>query len=399
VAGAKSTRTERASAKGERVRLASVVAPFRADATEDTKPSGRAGKTKGRARAAQHQVIPSGAKKARLPEKLFPQLATLVSAAPTTGDWIYEVKFDGYRILTRIKHGKPALFTRRGHDWSSKMPALVEQLRTLGIKSAWLDGEIVVMGKDGVPSFNALQNAFDRARTADIQYFLFDVPFFEGYDLRQVPLRDRRRLLKTLLETRATDKVRFSDDLAGDGTSIFAAACRMKLEGVIAKRADAPYVSRRSETWLKLKCTQRQEFVIVGFTDRKGERTAPGIGSLLLGVHDDAGKLVFAGSVGTGWSTETAADLKRRLVALEVKHPPFADATKPKSGRWSRRSAVPERWVKPVLVAEISFSEWTPDGQLRHASFEGLRMDKPAQSITRERALEPELAGRKPLRR
>jgi len=399
VASAKSTRSERPSAKGESIRLDGARARPRAHANEATKPGTRAGKIRARAQTTKDQVLSSGAKKARLPEKLPPQLATLASAVPTAGDWIYEVKFDGYRILTRFANGQPVLFSRRGHDWSAKMPALVEQLRTLGITSAWFDGEIVVTGKDGLPNFNALQNAFDRARTADIQYYLFDVPFFEGYDLRQVPLRERRLLLETLLEPRATDKVRFSADFSGDGSSVLAAACRMQLEGVIAKRADAPYVSRRSGSWLKLKCTQRQEFVIVGFTDRKGERAAPGIGSLLLGVHDDAGKLVFAGSVGTGWSTETAADLKRRLVALEVKHPPFADATKPKSGRWSRRSAVPERWVKPVLVAEISFSEWTPDGQLRHASFEGLRMDKPAQSITRERALEPELAGRKPLRR
>jgi bifunctional non-homologous end joining protein LigD len=273
------------------------------------------------------------------------------------------------------------------------MPGLVAQLKALGIESAWLDGEIVVMGEDGVPHFNKLQNAFDSSRTENIQYFLFDVPFLEGHDLRQLPLRERRAVLKALLDAKLDPKgrgqLRFSDDFKGDAASVLRSACRMKLEGVIAKRADAPYVSRRSETWLKLKCSQRQEFVIGGFTDRKGDPDSPAIGSLLLGVHDGEGRLVFAGSVGTGWSSALAADLKRQLLKVEAKQSPFDAGDAARKGRRSRRTGALERWVGPTLVAEVSFSEWTPDGQLRHPSFEGLRADKPAKAITRERAVTP----------
>jgi bifunctional non-homologous end joining protein LigD len=333
----------------------------------------------------------TGARRSPLPEKLSPQLATLTSTVPTGRDWIYEIKFDGYRILTRIENGTATLLTRRGHDWSAKMPALVERLGALGVDSAWLDGEIVVADNNGVPNFNALQNALDRSRSDAIQYFLFDLPFFEGYDLRQVPLGERRRLLKTLLDAKGNEQVRFSDDFEGDGATILESACSMKLEGVIAKRADAPYVSQRSTTWLKLKCTQRQEFVIVGYTDRKGVPDASAIGSLLLGVHDGEGNLVLVGSVGTGWDTQTAADLKQRLARIEVEQPPFSHGagTYGRPGRRSRRPGVVERWVKPTLVAEVSFGEWTPDGQLRHASFEGLRRDKPARAIMREHVVAP----------
>jgi bifunctional non-homologous end joining protein LigD len=275
------------------------------------------------------------------------------------------------------------------------MPALVERLEAIRLESAWLDGEIVVSDKNGVPNFNALQNALDRSRSGAIQYFVFDMPFFEGYDLRQVPLHERRRLLKTLLDAKGSAQVRFSANFEGDGATILASACRMKLEGVIAKRADAPYVSQRSATWLKLKCTQRQEFVIVGYTDRKGASDATAIGSLLLGVHDGKGKLVLVGSVGTGWDTRTAADLKQRLARIEIAQPPFVHGagTPGWPGRRSRRPGVVERWVKPNLVAEVSFGEWTPDGQLRHASFEGLRTDKPARTIVREQAIAQAEAG------
>jgi bifunctional non-homologous end joining protein LigD len=327
--------------------------------------------------------------KAPLPDKLSPQLATLATGVPPGGDWVYEMKFDGYRLLARIERGRARLFTRNGHDWSDRMPALVGQLESLGLKSGWLDGEIVVIGDNGAPSFNALQNAFDRARTGAIRYYLFDMPFCNGEDLRALPLRERRERLQALLGAHPADQLHFSIALEADATTALQAACRLQLEGVIAKRADAPYVTRRSDTWLKLKCSQRQEFVIAGFTDRKGDPRAAQIGSLLLGVHDAAGKLVFAGSVGTGWDGKAAAELKQRLLPLEVDKPPFDDAPPKSSGRWNRRPSAPPRWVKPTLVAEVRFAEWTPDQQLRHAAFEGLRMDKPARAITREQAVTP----------
>ncbi|HKW83054.1 MAG TPA: DNA polymerase ligase N-terminal domain-containing protein, partial [Burkholderiaceae bacterium] len=182
--------------------------------------------------AAAGAATSKGVRKA-LPESLSPQLATLATGVPAAGEWIYEVKLDGYRVMTRIASAKPALLTRGGHDWSSKMPGLVADIKALGIKSGWLDGEIVVMGDDGVPHFNALQNALDSSRTGSILYFLFDVPFLDGRDLRQVPLRERRAILKALLDSKGGGQLRFSDDFKADGASVLQSACRMKLEGVI----------------------------------------------------------------------------------------------------------------------------------------------------------------------
>lgn len=334
--------------------------------------------------SAQGQPIPTGAVKAVLPEKLSPQLATLATSLPAVGQWVYEIKFDGYRLMTRIENGKATLVTRGGIDWSSKLPGLVRELEQLGLKSAWLDGEIVVLGDSGSPDFNALQKAFDHPKSSsDIFYFLFDVPYFEGYDLRKVELVSRRQLLKTLLEENSTDHIRFSADFKGDPASILSSACRMNLEGVIAKRSDASYSSRRTESWLKLKCKQRQEFVVCGYIDRSDG--SPEIGSLLLGVNAPGGGLVSVGSVGTGWSSEEAQELKLKLQKHEVaKTPLAADVSKP--GRWSKRVVGSLRWVEPRLVAEVEFAEWTPDGQIRHASYVGLRTDKPTKAIVRETA-------------
>jgi bifunctional non-homologous end joining protein LigD len=350
------------------------------------KPAARAGakplakKAAGKAAKARNPV--EAAPKAALPATLKPQLATLAAGVPSTGEWLYEIKFDGYRIMARIDKSKVALITRGGHDWVAKLPRLRDELAALGLASSYLDGEIVVLGENGAPDFNALQNAFDRRKVAqDVVFFVFDVPFFEGHDLREVPLRERRRLLGQYLETKASEHVRFSADFPADPASILRSACQMNLEGVIAKRADAPYVSRRSETWLKLKCKLRQEFVICGYTERTDD--ASQVGSLLLGVHDAKGKLVSAGSVGTGWSGEEAKALRQRLAPLTAKAAPF-DAGAAKPGRWSKRKAGSERWVEPALLAEVSFAEWTPDGQVRHAAFIGLRDDKPARAIVRE---------------
>jgi len=329
---------------------------------------------------------PEPARKTPLPVTLAPQLATLADAPPTTGDWTYEVKYDGYRVMTRIERGVPAFMTRGGHDWTRKLPALAKAVRGLGIRSGWLDGELVVLNEEGVPDFNALQNSFDHARTERIIYFLFDVPFLEGRDLRALPLRERRKTLKALLDGNDNDRVRFSEDLRADPASILASACRMKLEGVIAKRTDAPYESRRSTSWLKLKCKLRQEFVIAGMTARRGSDQE--VGSLLLGLYDGQGRLRPVGSVGTGWDTATARDLWTDLIGLEVQESPFGADAPPKPGRM-RRAAGEVRWLKPVRIAEVTFGEWTPDQQIRHAVFVALRTDKPARQITREAAVSP----------
>ncbi|MGC3894688.1 DNA ligase D [Pseudomonas urmiensis] len=325
--------------------------------------------------AASRKRATSTAKTA-LPDHLQPQLATLVDSPPS-GDWHYEVKFDGYRILARIDGDDVRLFTRNGHDWSAKMPHQVQALRKLKLESAWLDGEMVVTGDNGVADFQALQNAFDTERDEQISYYLFDLPFFDGQDLRQTPLQARREQLAKLLKKDRSDVLNFSADFDEPVQSLLDSACRLGLEGLIGKRLDSPYVSRRSNDWIKLKCQQRQEFVIVGYTDPKGSRS--GFGALLLALHDsDSGALRYAGKVGTGFTATTLASIHARLKPLEVGKPALA---KPPTGAEARGV----HWLKPTLLAEVAYAQMTRDGVVRHAVFHGLRDDKPAQSIDLER--------------
>jgi bifunctional non-homologous end joining protein LigD len=333
--------------------------------------------------AAPREPDLGNATRAALPKTLAPQLATLASAAPATGRWLVENKFDGYRLLARIDGAAVRLVTRGGHDWTAKMRPLAAALQALGIASGWLDGEIVVLDAQGLPDFNALQNAIDSGDTGGIVYFVFDAPFLGGLDLRRVPLWSRRAVLRRALEGQPGDLVRFSQEFELPPARMLDAACRLGLEGIIVKQEDAPYVHARSDSWLKLKCSQRQEFVVAGFTDRAGAKGE--VGGLLLAYHED-GRLRYAGSVGTGWDAKTGRELHRRLQRIEVGEPTLDPATA-KPGRWSRRAAGSERWVQPRLVAEVAFTEWTPDGHVRHPIFKGLREDKPASAITRENAV------------
>ncbi len=317
---------------------------------------------------------PAGARKAALPEQLLPQLATLVDQLPGDPEqWIFEIKFDGYRILTRAQAGRVRLFTRNGNDWSAKLPHLVQALEGMELPDGWYDGEIIMPGERAAADFQALQGAFDSSRTASIVYYLFDIPYCAGYDLREVPLVDRRAVLQRIVERKPHDKVRFSAVFDAPPEEVLSSACRLGLEGVIAKRRNSAYVPRRSSDWIKLKCGQRQEFVIGGYTDPKGSRT--GIGSLLLGIHDDDGSLRYAGNVGTGFNEQALCDLRERLDALHSETSPFA------AGAEIPRKA---HWVKPALICEVSFGEWTRSGRVRHSVFRGLRTDKPPVAITRE---------------
>jgi bifunctional non-homologous end joining protein LigD len=327
----------------------------------------------------EHDADLSAAVKAQLPRTLEPQLATLTETPPTGAGWVVDAKYDGYRVMTRIEGGKARFITRGGHDWTDRLQSLATAVEGLGIKSAWLDGEIVVMNSQGVPDFNALQNAIDKSQNEEVQYFLFDVPFLEGVDLRRVPLWSRRAALKQLL-SQESPRVHFSQDFELPPAQMLEAACKMGLEGVMAKRRDSPYVSGRTEYWLKLKCSHRQEFVVIGFTDRSN--SAGEVGGLLLAYHED-GRLRYAGSVGTGWNSKKGQELHAMLRNLEVAKP-CVDASSVKPGRWSKRAAGTERWVRPEVVVEVSFSEWTPDGHVRHPTFKGVRTDKPVSSITRE---------------
>lgn len=308
-----------------------------------------------------------------LPDQFTPQLATLVDRAPD-GDWVYEIKFDGYRILARIRDGEVRLFTRNGHDWTDRLPRQAKALEALKLKDSWLDGEVVSLNAEGLPDFQALQNAFDIGRSLDIVYYLFDAPFLEGRDHREEGVQERRAALKEVLNRSKSKLLRFSESFAANQRDIFESACDLALEGVIGKRAASPYVSRRSPDWIKLKCRLRQEFVLVGFTRPQGSRS--GFGALLLAVNDDTG-LVYAGRVGTGFDQAALKKISQQLKALEREASPLA---KPLTSAQARGV----HWVEPQLVGEVQFAEWTREGVVRQAAFVGLRTDKPAEQIVHE---------------
>jgi len=339
--------------------------------TKDTKKAVKA--KKARSGKREEAGVPAGAVKAKLPLAFAPQLAVLVDEPPAGSGWTYEVKFDGYRLLARIDGDDVRLFTRNGNDWTSRLEALRDEVASLRIASAWLDGEIVVLDANGNPSFQSLQNAFDARKTSDIVYFAFDAPHFGGYDLTRVPLAERRRVLQAALERNPSGFIRFSESFEGPVRRLLDSACDKGLEGLIGKKADAPYASRRSPTWIKLKCTKRQEFVVVGYTDPKGSRT--GFGSLLLAVNE-GGKLTYAGNVGTGFDQRGLQSLYAKLKALDTV----------KSALEAVPRGVKGHWVRPKLVAEVAFTEWTGDGRIRHPVFHGLRADKDPGAITREAA-------------
>ncbi|WP_397453672.1 DNA ligase D [Pseudomonas sp. NA-150] len=315
------------------------------------------------------------AQAANLPDSIKPELATLVESAPE-GDWRYEIKFDGYRMMARVDNGKVQLFTRNGHDWTNKLPRQAEAIASLALESAWLDGEMVVANDQGVPDFQALQNAFEAGRSGNIVFYLFDMPFLNGMDLREVPVEQRRAALATVLKRSEDEVLRFSEDFGENPEALLNSACQMQMEGLIGKRVGSPYVSRRSGDWIKLKCKRRQEFVIVGYSEPKGARSK--FGALLLGLHDtDRGDLKYAGKVGTGFIEATLKTIYDQLVPLETKKPAVIN---PPTGFEAKGI----HWLKPVLLAEVAFAEITKEGSVRHAVFHGLRMDKPAQSITEE---------------
>jgi bifunctional non-homologous end joining protein LigD len=322
-------------------------------------------------------VLPAAARPADLPASLEPELATLVDK-PQPGDWIYEIKFDGYRMLARIGGPRDVrILTRRGNDWTHRFEALRRELLAARLPPGWYDGEIVLLDESGKPSFNGLQNAIEGGNNDAIVFYLFDAPYCAGHDLKRVPVEERRALLQSLLQE--TPRLRFSQEIGGAAAAILKSACKLGLEGVIGKRRGSIYVQRRSDDWIKLKCVQRQEFVIGGFTWPDDARPS-GIGALLVGYRDDEGVLQYAGKVGTGYTGEVSAALRQRLEAMAQKKRPFAGPT------GHDRHAT---WVRPDLVCEVTFNEWPQGGSLRHASFKGLREDKPAPAVTRERANAP----------
>lgn len=301
-----------------------------------------------------------------LPARLAPQLATPADEVPPGDDWCYEIKFDGYRLLTRIEGDEVRCFTRNGHDWSCKLPALVRACHALPTRSAWLDGEIVVLNENGMPDFQALQNAFERGSTAQLSYFVFDLPFCDGMDLRDWPLLQRRRKLAQVLTGVDTGPLHLSQLLEADPTMLLESARQNGLEGLIGKRKGSPYRSVRSGDWVKLKARLRHPFVVGGYTDPQGSRT--GLGALLVGLQDAQGHLHYAGMVGSGFDEATLTRLAQQLHKLRVADSSFVDA--PSRVGTGRKQA--PHWVKPQLLADVSYAQWTPQRRIRHAVFHGL---------------------------
>ena len=333
-----------------------------------------------------------GAKKSKLPDFVEPQLATLYEAAPTGEEWVHEIKLDGYRELCRIDGRDVRLISRNGKDWTEQFRSLIGDLRSLPAKKALLDGEVVALLPTGLSSFQALQNALSEPAGSRITYYAFDLLYLDGYDLRDVPLKERKALLSQLFRSLPPGgSLRYSDHFEGEGEAFLAQACTHGLEGIVSKRADGRYRSGRGRDWQKIKCLKRQEFVVVGFTEPSGGRK--GLGALLLGLYEKRGVLTFAGRVGTGFTEKTLRELRKRLEPLERETSPLQD---PPRGAAAR--AV--HWVEPELVAEVAFTEWTEDNQLRHPSFMGLREDKRPDQVRREEEKKPEAepekgAGRK----
>ena len=303
-----------------------------------------------------------------------PALATLKPAPPRGGPWVHEIKFDGYRLQAELKGGKVALLTRSGQDWTEKFGgAVLDALRALPAKTAILDGELVVEGAAGASDFGALQADLGAGRSDRFLYYLFDLLYLDGEDLRKRPLLERKAQLAELLAG-AADPLRLSEHFDEDGEVMLHHACRLSLEGLVSKRREDGYPSGRTGAWVKSKCSARQEFVVAGYVPSTVSRDL--VGSLVLGYYRD-GALVHVGRVGTGFSRTAARDLAERLKALERKASPFAE-------KLSADAVRGVTWVKPELVAEVEFRAWTAEGLLRHAAFRGLRDDKPAREIVRE---------------
>ncbi len=314
--------------------------------------------------------------KSHFPAFIKPQLATLNSTVPKGKEWVHEVKFDGYRAISRIENVEVHILTRSQKDWTNRFPSIAEELTDLKVKQAILDGEIVSLLPNGISNFQALQNSLSEKRDDRLYYYVFDLLYLNGTNLCTFSLKNRRELLKELLSSLSSNSlIRLSENIKENAGKFFQKACQLGLEGIISKRTDSLYESGvRTDKWLKIKCLKRQEFVICGFTSPAGKRK--NFGSLILGIYNSSHHLIYSGLVGTGFSVATLHELHEKLLKLIQKNPTIALPSGLRLGKIT--------WVQPKLVAEVQFTEWTRDNVLRHPSFQGLREDKSPEDIVRE---------------
>jgi bifunctional non-homologous end joining protein LigD len=322
-----------------------------------------------------------------MPRVIHPMLATLVDKPFDGQGWLYEIKWDGYRAITFLESGTVRLVSRNQNDMTAAYPELRTIPDSVKARTAILDGEIVALDEQGRPSFSLMQQRTGVGeggrrirRTRDdipVMYYVFDLLYLDGYDLMQAPLEQRKALLASILT--GGNVIRYSDHYIGNGKALFEAAAQRELEGIVAKRRSSPYVQKRSSDWLKIKIVKRQECVIGGYTDPRGSRE--NFGSIVLGLYDDQGRLVPVGQAGSGFTEESHAAMWKRLRPLQTKHSPFFGKVE---------SLTPPHFVKPELVAEIRFTEWTHEGQsggakMRAPVFQGLRFDKQPEECKFER--------------
>lgn len=323
--------------------------------------------------------LPAAARHAALPAFVAPCLATLSDKAPNSNNWVHEIKFDGYRIQARLDRGKVKLLTRKGLEWTKKFPIIADAIAKLPARSALIDGEVVVEGDDGISSFSLLQQDLKAARHDRMVFYVFDLMYLEGADLKSLPLGARKNALAKLLKRQpARGPLRLSESLTELGTTLLRHACKMGLEGIVSKVTDAPYRSGRGHDWVKTKCSDRQEFVVAGVVPSTADAHA--VGALVLGFYE-RGKLHYAGRTGTGFTHELARTLYRKLKGLKTAKTPFE--TVPTEERGARKPI----WVEPKVVVEVDFHGWTHGGRVRQASFQGVREDKAAKDVVREKAI------------
>jgi DNA ligase D-like protein (predicted ligase) len=323
----------------------------------------------------------TAAAKAASPDWIRPQLTQLVQEAPDGDQWLHEIKYDGFRMHARLDHGEVRLLTRNGLDWTAKYPQIAKAVASLGAHQAYLDGELCGVRADGITSFSMIQMTSDAGNVAGLVYFLFDLLYLDGEDLTARPLLERKGRLAGLLPS-ASSPLQYSDHQIGQGPAFYEKACPLGVEGIVSKRADAAYAPGNRGLWLKVKCLNREEFVVIGWTDPEGAR--PFLGALLLGYYDPDGRLTYAGRVGTGINQAELERLWRRLQPLAVAKMPL-DVPPPRSTRFGSPLVLSRvHWVQPELVAEVKFLTWTEDNLLRQVVYEGLREDKPAAEVRRE---------------